>query len=194
MADASRYFYDERYRGRSLLNRLPHGWRESLDQTLSDLCTRGDHPESSWDEYSQELLLSLRADVRDAYLTRHIKFPFYRVAGEEDFWRCLRTQSPFIEQLAREYPHLGVEVLEQLWLERGRGMPSALPSPAEKNGNWLSTNEMSPGFPSPCHRRGSLCGGDYNTSLRDRRVRKGDARNDLVHRTVDRATQLVDCR
>jgi glycosyltransferase involved in cell wall biosynthesis len=145
MDDATRYFYDERYRGLSLVARLPGGLREALIETLDDLRARNDHPRSSWDEYSQELLLWADADMRDAYLSRRVRFPFFRIADEEQFWRCLRDQSPFIERLAREYPHLGVERLEQLWLERGRGMPLAVPSPVDKLAKWRSTDGMSPG-------------------------------------------------
>jgi len=145
MDDATRYFFDERYRGLSMIGRLPPALTETLDRTLCDLRARNDHPESTWDEFSQELLLWMDPDIRDAYLSRRMKFPFYRIAGDEKFWRCLRTQSPFIDRLAEQYPHVGVELLEQLWLERGRGMPWALPSPLDQRGRWRSTNGMSPG-------------------------------------------------
>jgi glycosyltransferase involved in cell wall biosynthesis len=145
MDDATRYFYDERYRGLSIIRRLPPAMKETLDQTLSDLRALDAHPESAWEEYSQELHFWADSDVRDAYLAQRTRFPFYRDAGNEGFWRCLRTQSPFIEKLARGYPHLGVELLEQLWRERGRGMPSALPSPVDKPAKWRSISSMSPG-------------------------------------------------
>jgi glycosyltransferase involved in cell wall biosynthesis len=145
MDDASRYFFDERYRGLSLLGRLPAKLNETVGDALADLRARNDHPESAWDEYSQELLLWIDPEIRDAYLAGSIKFPFYRVAGDEKFWRSLRSQSPFIDRLAEQYPHLGVELLEQLWLERGRGMPEALASPLEHRGRWRSTTGMSPG-------------------------------------------------
>ncbi len=146
MDNATAYFYRERYRGLSIRPHLSPRLSETLDRTLSDLRARNDHPESTWDEYSQELLFSLEPDLRDAYLARRTIFPFYRIAGDETIWRCLRSQSPFIDALADRYPHVGIELLEQLWLERGRGMPWALPSPVDKPGRWRSTNGMSPGF------------------------------------------------
>jgi hypothetical protein len=145
MDDATRYFYHERYRGLSLIERLPGGLRETLERALNDLQASEDPPESSWDEYSQELLLWTDTDVREAYLSKVVKFPFYHAVGDEKFWRCLRTQAPFIEKLAEQYGRLGVELLEQLWLERGRGMPWALPSPADNRAKWRSTVDMSPG-------------------------------------------------
>jgi glycosyltransferase involved in cell wall biosynthesis len=145
MDDATRYFFDERYRGLSTTPRLPLALRKTLDRALCALRARNDHPESEWDEYSQELLLSIDPAICDAYLARSVKFPFYRLADTETFWRCLRTQSPFVEKLAQEYPGMDVELVEQLWLERGRGMPSALPAPVEKPARWRSTHGMSPG-------------------------------------------------
>ena len=145
MDDASRYFYNERYRGLFMLSRLPPRLSEALESALSDLRARNDHPESSWDEYSQELLFWMEPHVRDAYLAKKIKFPFYHVVDNDKYWRCLRTQSPYVDRLAQQYPHLSVELLEQLWLERGRGMPRALPSPSERPVRWRSTDAMAPG-------------------------------------------------
>jgi glycosyltransferase involved in cell wall biosynthesis len=145
MDDATRYFFDERYRGLSVLESLRPSLNEAVERALTELRGRNDHPDPVWDEYSQELLLWMEPEIRDAYLARRIKFPIYRVAGDEKFWRCLRTQSPFVERLAEQYPHVGVELLEQLWLERARGMPSALPSPFDKRANWRSAAGMSPG-------------------------------------------------
>jgi glycosyltransferase involved in cell wall biosynthesis len=148
MDEAMRYFYEERYRGVSMIGRLPPALRETLERTFFDLCAANGHPEPSWDEYSQELLFWMEPGVRDAYASRRIRFPFYRFVGEKDFWRCLRTQTPFVERLARQYRHMGVDLLERLWLERGRGMPSALPSPGDKLARWRSASDMSPGSPA----------------------------------------------
>ena len=145
MDRARRYFYDERYRGLSLIHRLPPRLQAALDQTFSDPRAAEDHPESTWDEYSQELLLWMDPRLREDYLARRTIFPYYRGVGEETFGRCLRGQSPFIEKLAHEYPHLGVDLLEQLWVERGRGMPWALPSPGDRLVKWRSTAGMAPG-------------------------------------------------
>ncbi len=145
MDDAARYFFDERYRGLPLLQRMPSGLRQKLDEALNSLQARNDHPESTWDEYSQELLFSLAPAVRDAYLAGDIKFPYYHIVGEEKYWNCLRSLSPFVEKLTQEYPFLSIELIEQLWLERGRGMPRALPSPGDKPTKWRSTDGMSPG-------------------------------------------------
>ena len=145
MDNAARYFFDERYRGLSMIGCLPTPLNASVQKVLSELRLSSDHPVSTWDEYSQELQFWVDPIARDAYLDRRTKIPFYRVAGDETFWRSLRTQSPFIDTLAAEYPHLNAELIEQLWLERGRGMPLALPSPLDQRARWRSTNAMSPG-------------------------------------------------
>jgi len=144
MSDSTRFF-DERYHGLSLIPLFPPPLSEALHKALGDLRERLDHPESTWDEYSQELLFWSDPDILRAYLAKHTRIPFYRVAGDEKFWRCLRTQAPYIESLADQYPHLGIELIEQLWLERARGMPLALPSPLDQQARWRSTNTMSPG-------------------------------------------------
>lgn len=142
MADAADYFLTERYRGLGLLSRLSQPLRTEIEAAIDHCRQAGDHPESDPAEFSQELLMFQDGAARAGYLKGEIKFPFYSRVGGEHFWRCERSQAPWLEHLAKAYPRLGVELIEQLWLERGRGMPRALPTPSEARAGWLSVDGL----------------------------------------------------
>ncbi len=144
MGKAADYFLGERYRGLGLLPRLPQPTRDEAAAAIEACRRRDDHPESSPADFSQELLMGFDDDARAGYLDGRIKFPFYNRVGGDGFWRCQRSQTPYLDRLAEFLPHLDMGLLEQLWIERGRGMPGALPTPNEGKGGWRSVDGLAP--------------------------------------------------
>ena len=144
MGDPAEYFLRERYRGLGLLQRLPQWLAGEVQDVVGGIIERGAHPEFSWEDYSQELMFWADPEMRDRYLARDIFFPFYSAVGEDRQWRSFRRQAPLLEKLAEQYSPVGVELLEQLWIERGRGMLSALPGPSEQKVRWRSVAHMAP--------------------------------------------------
>jgi glycosyltransferase involved in cell wall biosynthesis len=142
MPDGAAYFLGERYRGLGLLGRLPQPVRDEIAATIARCREGGGHPESDPAEYSQELLMFHDNAARAAYLDGRIKFPFYSRVGSEAFWRSERSQAPYLDRLAEAYPRLDIDLIEQLWLERGRGMPRALPAPSEGKALWRSVEGL----------------------------------------------------
>lgn len=149
MPDAGDYFLGERYAGLDLIPRLPQRVRDEIEAMIDGCRERGDHPESNPADSSQELLMFYDEESRIGYLNGEIKFPFYHAAGSEQFWRCRRLQTPYLERIAEFYPQLDIELLEQLWLERGRGMPRALRTPSEGGARWRSLDGLARGLGSP---------------------------------------------
>lgn len=148
MHDAGDYFLGERYAGLDLIPRLPQPLRDEIRTTIEACRERGDHPESSPTDFSQELLMYFDNDARVGYLDGRIKFPFYNKVGSDLFWRSQRSQTPYLERIAEFHPHLDIALIEQLWLERGRGMPRALPTPGEGRAGWRSADGLTPS-PAP---------------------------------------------
>jgi glycosyltransferase involved in cell wall biosynthesis len=144
MDDAATYFFGERYRGLELIPRLPSWLANDLNRAMVRLREQGEPPDLSWEDYSQELLFWVDSEIKDMYLSGRIKFPVYTGIGEDRQWRSLRTQAPFIERMAEQYPDLGIEIVERLWIERGRGMPYALAGPSESKNRWRSVTHMAP--------------------------------------------------
>jgi glycosyltransferase involved in cell wall biosynthesis len=138
------YFFHERYAGLGLIARLPDRLGRDIVAAIDGYRARGEFPRSTPADFSQELLFSADPEARDQFVADEIRFPFYSRVGGEAFWRSQRSQTPYIERLVEQYPHLDVELLEQLWLERGRGMPRALPSPSDQGAGWRSVSEMTP--------------------------------------------------
>jgi glycosyltransferase involved in cell wall biosynthesis len=144
MSEAWKYFFTERYRGLPNIGRLPHLLETETRRAIEELCARADHPDSVPDQFSQELLFIAEPEIRDRYLDRETLFPFYAHSGDERFWRCLRGQAPYLERLQEQLEHLDIELIEQLWLERGRGMAKALPSPSDPRAHWRSVEHLAP--------------------------------------------------
>ncbi|MDQ2860490.1 MAG: glycosyltransferase family 4 protein [Pseudomonadota bacterium] len=149
MSDARDYFFRERYRGLDLIAGLPQVIRQNVEMAIASLRASGEHPDSTPADFSQELLFSTDVKCLDDYLAGEVKFPYYNRVGGEAFWRSQRTQAPYIERLVQLYPDLDVELVEQLWLERGRGMPGAMPAPGETKTRWRSLGELTPGLIPP---------------------------------------------
>ena len=144
MSDSSEFFFRERYGGLDLIWNLPEDARRDLQATIDRCRTTGEHPESTPADFSQELLFFTDREVRAAYLAGEVRFPYYNRVGGEVFWRSQRTQTPYVERMVQLYPDLDIDLVEQLWLERGRGMPGALPSPEEPKARWRSVGELTP--------------------------------------------------
>ena len=142
MSRENDYFYAERYRGLAELDRLPTEMAGAVRQAIEALRAASDHPRASPDAFSQELLFATDPGALEAYLAREEWFPFYRRSGAEGFWRSLRQEAPWLERLAETFPLLDPSFFEQLWLERGRGLTRAMPSPGEARGKWRAV----PGF------------------------------------------------
>jgi len=136
------YFLRQRYAGLGLIDRLPESLGRDIAATIEGWRARGEFPRSTPADFSQELLFAADPDARAQYVAGDLQFPFYSREGGETFWRSQRTQAPYIERMVEQYPHLDVELVEQLWLERGRGMPRALPAPSDQKGRWRSVGEM----------------------------------------------------
>jgi glycosyltransferase involved in cell wall biosynthesis len=148
MADAGEYFLRERYGGLDLMAGLAPAVREEVESAIA-ACRAGAHPESVPEDFSQELLFSTDTDVQARYRAGEVKFPYYSRAGGEFFWRSQRSQTPYIERLIHNYPDLDVDLAEQLWLERARGMPRAMPGPSDPRRRWRSVGELTPGLVPP---------------------------------------------
>lgn|GEM_PF-5969007 len=149
MPEARDYFFRERYRGLDLIAGLPRVVRENLEMAIASLRAGGEHPDSTPADFSQELLFSTDVECLSDYLAGTIQFPYYNRVGGEMFWRSQRTQAPYIERLVQVYPDLDVELVEQLWIERARGMPGAMPAPDETKTKWRSLGELTPGLAPP---------------------------------------------
>lgn len=148
MAKSWRYFFAERYRGLAVIDRLPAPLDTELRRDLQALAERAEHPRSSPDEFSQELLFSVDGETRAKYLTREVVFPFYSRVGDDKFWRCLRSQTNYVDRLRDQCPQLDTSLIEQLWLERSAGMHWALPSPSEQKARWRSVGRYAPAGPT----------------------------------------------
>ena len=157
MPKGADYFLAERYRGLGLIPRLPEPPRDEAAAAIEACRERGYHPESSPADFSQEVLMGFDDAARVGYLDGQIKFPFYNRVGGEQFWRSQRSQTPYLDRLAEFLPHLDMGLIEQLWLERGRGMPRALPTPNEGKAGWRSVDGLAP-RPAPDTPHGSYSG------------------------------------
>ncbi len=142
MSRETDYFYAERYRGLAALDRMPAEMAKAVRQAIEARRGRLDHPRASPDAFSQELLFAADPSALEAYLAGEERFPFYRRSGDEGFWRSLRQEAPWLERLAETFPLLDASFFEQLWLERGRGLARAMPSPSEARSKWRAVRGL----------------------------------------------------
>jgi len=187
VTDSSDYFFRERYGGLALIPSLPEAIRLEVEAAIQSVRAKGWHPESTPADFSQELLFYTDREVSVGYLTGDVRFPFYKRVGGEIFWRSQRTQAPYIERMVQLYPDLDFDLVEQLWLERGRGMPGALPSPSDPNRKWRSMSALTPGLTAQ-----AAAGGPYAAAIVSPRCGIGGAEKTMreVAASLERLTGL----
>lgn len=186
------YFYAERYRGLAEIERLPTELAAEVEAAIAARRAQDDFPRASPDEFSLELFLANDPAARDAYLSGAERFPFYRHAGDDTFWRSLRGQTPYLERLAETFPLLDAGLFEQLWLERGRGLARAMPSPGEARGRWRAVEGVTLDLPTVSPRRAGPAG-PYGAAFVTPRFGVGGSEKVIreMARAIERLTGLA---
>ncbi|MEO8927803.1 MAG: glycosyltransferase family 4 protein [Caulobacteraceae bacterium] len=142
------YFFRQRYAGLDLIAKLPKPLGRDIATAFESYRAHGEFPASTPEDFSQELLFFADSGARAQFVAGDIAFPYESRVGGETFWRSQRSQAPYIERIVEQYPHLDIELAQQLWLERGRGMPHAFPAPSDQKARWRSVDETTPDFAS----------------------------------------------